>query len=101
MVSATTTTDNKSETEKKTNRMNIRIKPTGMFFGCGNGEYEKLELRVGEIVLGTILGSCVMCENQVISGDSIPVKIQEATGCTHEDAVEVIRVYGECFERLG
>lgn len=93
-VPATTTTGSKSETEKG-NRMNLRIKPTGRCFGCGNGEYEKLELRVGEIVLGAILGASVTCGNRVILGTSLPEKIQKATGCTHEDAVEAIRVYGE------
>ena len=27
--------------------------------------------------------------------DSLPEKIQNATGCTFEDAVEAIRLYGE------
>jgi len=74
--------------------MNLGIKPTGRFFGCGNGEYEKLELRVGEIVLGAILGASVTCGNRVISGASLPEKIQNATGCSIEEAVEAIRVYG-------
>lgn len=101
MVPATTTTGSKNETEAKIRRMNLRIVPTGRIFGTGNGECEKLELRVGEIVLGAILGSSVTCGNRVILGASLPEKIQNATGCTFEDAVEAIRVYGECFERLG
>lgn len=95
MVPATTTTGVKSEMEKMTNRMKLRMKPTGRHFGCGNGEYEKLELRVGEIVLGAILGESVTCGNRVILGASFPEKIQKATGCTFEEAVEAIRVYGE------
>jgi len=94
-VPATTTTGNKSETETKTKRMNLRIVPSGRVYQSGNGEYEKLEIRVGEIVLGAILGSSVISGNRGINGASLPEKIKNATGCTNEDAVEAIRVYGE------
>ncbi|MEI6376925.1 MAG: hypothetical protein WCO97_06995 [bacterium] len=100
MVSATTTTDNANATEKKSRRMNVRIVPTGVIFGSGNGDegYEKLDLRIGSIVAGFILKSKVRCGGHDVKGASLPEKIQNATGCTYEEAVEALTVYGESAE---
>lgn len=100
MVSATTTTDKANATEKKSRRMNVRIVPTGVIFGSGNGDegYEKLELRIGSIVAGFILKSKVRCDGRDIKGASLPEKIQNATGCTYEEAVEALTAYGESAE---
>ena len=100
-VSATTTTGIENATEKKSRKMNVRIVPTGVIFGSGDGEegYEKLDLRIGSIVAGFILKSKVRCGGHDVKGASLPEKIQNATGCTYEEAVEAIRVYGESVER--
>ena len=75
--------------------MKIQIVPSGKLFGCGEDECEQLEIRIGSIIAGKILRSRVLCNNKIVSGNSLPEMIQNVTGCSIEEAVDALRKYSE------
>ena len=75
--------------------MTIDLKPTGRRSIDGIAEREWVEVRVGAVSLGRIVGSRVVSGNGRIVSCSPLEGIQELSGCSKEEAVDALNRYSQ------